>query len=557
MRTTRTRLVGVVVAVVALAAVLATSAPAHADEIPKGAKWTEEYFESDDGTVLHADVFRPKDFAGETPVILAIGPYFNSAGYLPYQPASQGPTIRFPELFTEGRIMERGYSYVQVDLRGFGSSGGCYDFGGPGEQMDVKAAVEWAASQPWSNGKVAMWGKSYDGWTGVMALATKPKGLAAAVIQSPIIEGYRTLFMNGVHYDYGWYLTPSLYAYIDVVPPSLYSDPREFQNALVGTATNPDCYAENLIDTTSDDPSHPYWKERELIDKASGSKVPVLWSHGFMDANTKPDNFMDIWSTLKGPHRAWFGQYDHVRGNEDEFVGREGFMSEAMAMFDRFLKGEGNSGYERLPRVEIQQDDGKWRTETAWPPKDATPYGLPIKEGSYVDEPGNTADGGSAGNGTWTFTQPLPYDVHLAGVPKLTVDVEPGLPGAHLIALVYDVDAKGEATRITEGAFKIGEAGKASFELYPQDWRVEKGHRLGILLSGSDEDWFSSVGTTNLPVEVSGGELSVPFLRFDRDELIEGGAAEAMSSRNPFAVDEQTIRERTLKADLPPKLKHR
>ena len=32
----------------------------------------------------------------------------------------------------------------------------------------MKAAVEWAASQPWSTGKVGMYGKSYDGVTGLL-----------------------------------------------------------------------------------------------------------------------------------------------------------------------------------------------------------------------------------------------------------------------------------------------------------------------------------------------------------------------------------------------------
>ena len=34
----------------------------------------------------------------------------------------------------------------------------------------------------------------------------------------------------------------------------------------------------------------------------------MLWSHGFLDANTKPDNFLDVYSQLTGPKRAWFGQ---------------------------------------------------------------------------------------------------------------------------------------------------------------------------------------------------------------------------------------------------------
>ena len=73
--------------------------------------------------------------------------------------------------------MERGYTWVQVDLRGFGGSSGCLDWGGPGEQADVKAAVEWAAKQPWSTGKVGMYGKSYDGVTGLIGIAQQPQGL--------------------------------------------------------------------------------------------------------------------------------------------------------------------------------------------------------------------------------------------------------------------------------------------------------------------------------------------------------------------------------------------
>jgi uncharacterized protein len=52
--------------------------------------------------------------------------------------------------------------------RGFGGSGGCLDWVGPGEQADVKAAIQWSAKQPWSTGKVGMYGKSYDAVTGLV-----------------------------------------------------------------------------------------------------------------------------------------------------------------------------------------------------------------------------------------------------------------------------------------------------------------------------------------------------------------------------------------------------
>jgi predicted acyl esterase len=549
--------IGIMAGLVGTIAVLSSPA-AKADEVPPGAKWTEVYFEAKDGTMLHADVFKPANLkkGQKTPVILAAGPYFGSGGFVPPTPNEEGPIMRFPELFTEGKIMQRGYTYAQVDTRGYGSSQGCYDFGGPGEQMDVEAAVKWAAKLPWSNGEVGMWGKSYDGWTGVMALANKPKGLGAAVIQSPIIEGYRTLYMNGIHYDAGWYATPALYAGYDLIPPSVHSEPDEFVAA--GTAAaHPDCYAQNLAMTKVDDPTIAYWKDRELIKRASGSKVPVLWSHGFLDANTKPDNFLDIWKTLRGPHRAWFGQYDHVRGNEANFVGRDGFMKEAMRWFDRYLKNKKGVPVGKDPRVEIQQDDGKWRAERAWPPRDAKRFALPLKKGAYTDEQGNNGQGTGGGNGSWSISQPLPYDVHMAGVPKVNVKVATQVPNAHLISILYDIDKAGNAKLISRGAYLLRDAGKTKFDMYPQDWKLEKGHRLGLLLAGSDEQWFSSVGTTNTEVTVNGGSVSLPFLRFARTKFLKGGPAAAMSTRVPVPVDKATIKDRSVKAKLPPKLKHR
>ena len=50
-----------------------------------------------------------------------------------------------------------------------------------------------------------------------------------------------------------------------------------------------------------------------------------------------------------------------------------------------------------------------------------------LKPGAYTDDAQNngTADGGTPnGQGIWTFSPPLAHDAHLAGVPKVTVDVD-------------------------------------------------------------------------------------------------------------------------------------
>ena len=217
---------------IASLAALLLAAPAAAD-VPENADWTEAYIETEGEPTLHADILKPKGTPEDAklPVILAIGPYHSHFGQTTPNGVADGgepntdpdyfrPSNRWDDLIGDGKLFEHGYALVMADLRGFGGSQGCNDFGGTGEQTDVRRAVEWAAGQPWSTGKVALYGKSYDGWTGVMGLDEKPKGLAAAVILAPIIDGYRTLYQNGVHYDAGWYGTPGLYQQIDSIPPA-------------------------------------------------------------------------------------------------------------------------------------------------------------------------------------------------------------------------------------------------------------------------------------------------------------------------------------------------
>ena len=117
-----------------------------------------------------------------------------SSSQAPITTRSQG------QVANDAKVMEAGYTWVQVDLRGTGASTGCLDWNGPGEQQDVVTAVEWAAAQPWSNGRVGLFGKSYDGVTGLIAAGNQPRGLAAVVAQEPAMEPYTYLYNNEVPY---------------------------------------------------------------------------------------------------------------------------------------------------------------------------------------------------------------------------------------------------------------------------------------------------------------------------------------------------------------------
>jgi predicted acyl esterase len=549
----------------AAAAALAV-APAANAYIPKDASFTNAYFPSADGTQLHADVLRPKGIAAtaKTPVILSIGPYFNHTGQTgasdgAYDPSATEPNERFKDMMEEGHVFQKGYSVVNVDLRGFGGSAGCNDFGGVGEQADVKAAVEWASSQAWSTGKVGMWGKSYDGWTEVMGLATKPKGLAAAVIMSPIIDGYRTLYMNGVHYATGWYATPAVYQADDATPGSPSDDPAYTQGWVMGT--NPVCYGQNILEQNLeiDKDTTGFWRSRDLVPRASSSSVPVLWSHGFDDANTKPNNFLDVYSRLSGPKRAWFGQYTHQRpqdkyGKGLSVTGREGFIDEAMRWFDRYLKGDQSAPVEKDPPVEVE-DGGlqKYRAEAAWPPADGVTARMPLKDGTITDQQGNDGETGP-GDGLWSISQTLTRDVHLAGVPKIRFTAVTSSPRMNTFAILYDVNEKNQARLVTRGAYAVKAPQDSPwYELYPQDWTFKPGHRIALLMANSDDGWFTPPPTQQTAT-VSQAELTFPVLTKVHDKFLPSLPSQFERSRGaPFAVPADALKNGTVTADLPPR----
>ena len=518
--------------------------------VPENAEWTEEYIETPGQPTLHVDVLKPKGVpaGARIPTIVSVGPYFAHSGSTPDGPTpfNDGPQLRWSDLIEDGKLFERGYALVQVDLRGFGASQGCNDFGGTGEQTDVKRAVEWAASQPWTGGSVAIYGKSYDAWTAVMALDEKPKGLGAAIIMSPIIEGYRTLYMNGVHYDYGWYATPGLYQSIDAMPPTPFDSPEYIAGSAMGT--NPACYAQNIaLQNSTLDHDTDFWRERDLP-AARGSDVPVLWSHGFHDANTKPDNFMDVWSQLKGPKRAWFGQFAHDRGNEAEKVGHAGFFDDVFTFLDRHIAGDKKANPKAEPAVEVAEGDGRWRHEAQWPPADGTAKRMAVNAGTFTDAPSPAFGRGDA---TWSVSQPFPYEARISGVPRLTVEATTSAPRGHLVAQLFDVDPEGKATLMTRGAHVVqGAAGKLTFELYPQDWTVLPGHRLALRVTADDLDWFTPPHSGQA-VDVTGGHLELPFLAYIRDGFTEKNETPSIRNRQELELSADEITAAAAALELP------
>ena len=120
-----------------------------------------------DGTLLATDVYLPAA-PGRYPVIVRRTPYGLRLGQGCFEGSSAGMAF----------WAENGYVAVSQDVRGTFRSEGTFR---PifQEQADGYDAIEWAAAQAWSNGKVGMTGSSYMGATQWQAAMTAPPHLVA------------------------------------------------------------------------------------------------------------------------------------------------------------------------------------------------------------------------------------------------------------------------------------------------------------------------------------------------------------------------------------------
>ncbi|CAB4733520.1 MAG: CocE/NonD family hydrolase [Actinobacteria bacterium] len=528
LRATRSLLLTCLVSLLTALLVPASGSPARAAE-RADAQHSEAYIPAGDGiSTLHADILRPAGIADDvkTPVILTVSPYTSHSGETaPFDPTAEGPSERFYDFLDLTGALERGYTYVMVDLPGFGGSGSCNDWGGAREQGAVVTAVEWAASQPWSTGKVALLGKSYDAWTGLMGLANKPKGLAAVVAMEPVFSGYRYLYNNGVRFTNSL-ATPLLFQASDATPGTINDTPDYHVSGLPQLY----CYGINYAMQQIDDPDDPFWVERDLLPPSRTSRVPLFLTQGFLEANTKPDAAFDFFNHLPGKdNQAWFGQFDHVRGWEQTTDGKrtqtgrpvQAFVDAVMTFLDHHLLGTPGA----KPGVDVQDSLGRWRWERSWPAPDTRMLQSPLLTGSYADDGSNDAFGDAAGNGVWTVSKPLTHRAWLSGEPVLTASLTTTAPRANLVGMVYDIDPSGQARLISRGTELLRTAGSTEVRLplYGQDWVLAKGHRIGVLLSGADASWWLHLPTMT-DVVVDSARIALPFLSRDRTRFLQGGS---------------------------------
>ncbi len=489
----------------AAAVATATEAVTHEqnDRVPKGAVWTQHYFPSSDGsgTELHADVLLPERLhrGGKVPVVLSVGAYFGHSGQLFDEKWKHtGPSGRFTDLIEDGGLLDRGYALVMVDLRGFGGSSGCLDYMGRGEQADVKAAVAWAAEQPWSTGAVGMYGKSYDATTALVGNNLDQDPLKAVVAMEPVWDMYQLIRSHRVP-KWGGVIAPHTYNSIAVLEP-LPDDDKRYQDNARHEQKHPECLGNNTLNNLDADPRSAYWQDRDLARLAKGSDTPLFFTQGFIESNTKPEEMQEYLANHQGPRRGWLGQWDHVRGNEraDDGrleMGREGWLKEVMSFYDQYLKGIGpTTGY---PPYAIQDGDGTWRAQDTWPVVDRT-AAVALRDGSYVDagEPGDQAS-------YFTWSRPVEGDVRITGTPRIEMATE---GHGNVMVKLYDVAQGGSAVMFDEQVALVDASGRVAVDLKSTDWTLAAGHRLAVEI-GTVQDGLWVDTPSGEGIEVTGARL--------------------------------------------------
>jgi len=142
-----------------------------------------------DGITLRADVYRP-DASGRFPVLVMRTPYDKS------QQMAMTERDYFPP---------RGYVLIVQDTRGrFSSEGEFAPF--VNEARDGYDTIEWAASLPWSNGKVGAVGQSYLALVQYYAATLAPPHLVAMCpVSGPVTYYENCIYRHGV-FELGWML---------------------------------------------------------------------------------------------------------------------------------------------------------------------------------------------------------------------------------------------------------------------------------------------------------------------------------------------------------------
>jgi X-Pro dipeptidyl-peptidase len=407
------------------------------------------------GDRVAADIIRPAT-TSRVPVIMDASPYYQSAGRgnegerKTYD--SAGLPIKFP-LFYDNYFVPRGYAVVLVDFAGTSRSRGCLDTGGRAEIASGKSVVDWlngratgysavtggsAVTASWSTGATGMIGKSWDG--------TITQGVAATGVQ-----GLRTIVpIAAISSWYDWFRSDGVSFRSFGTPTSLASG-HENANAQSRCAG---VRAEMTSGSPSNGDVTPMWTQRDFVRNAANVRASVFAVHGQADLNVKTLNYGQWWNALPAgtPRKLWLSQTGHV----DPFDFRRGQWVDTLhRWFDHYLLDVPN-GIDTEPQATIERTPDTWTQDQTWPPAGTAPQTFHPSSsgaltttaatgtGTFTDNGSGTANGwiaspdSTSASRTLYRTGALTADLRLSGITTLTVAASPSTSTAHLSAFLVD-----------------------------------------------------------------------------------------------------------------------
>ncbi len=150
-----------------------------------------------DGARLIADIFRPR--ADErVPAILNLGPYQKDKLWVVPETLEEAPNEWMNwETINPRWWVPQGYAAVRIDGRGSGKSQGQCEPWALAEAIDFYDAIEWAAAQPWCNGKVGLLGISYYAINQWFVAQLQPPSLKAIIPWEGFADIYRDALYHG------------------------------------------------------------------------------------------------------------------------------------------------------------------------------------------------------------------------------------------------------------------------------------------------------------------------------------------------------------------------
>jgi putative CocE/NonD family hydrolase len=354
-----------------------------------------------DGVRLQADVWRPAA-EGAYPILLQRTPYNRADSFAVVYNAGIEPL----------RAVSEGFVVVIQDTRGrFGSEGVFVPF--VTEADDGYDTIEWLAAQPYSNGRVGMYGASYYAATQLLAATSNPPALRAIAPQQTASDYHDDWVYRGGAMQLGFALYWALGlagaaaqrrheagedvdALVDAIQ-ELGNDPW---SAFRARPLNGLDVLIALLPAWNDWLTHPrrdeFWRAISIAERFDTIDVPALHMGGWFDLFLPGTlaNHAGLHSRADAAEQRliigpWAHAVAHDALGEVEYGGAASLAALDLTRihldwFSGFLKPGATPNVSPPVRVFVMGAN-EWRNETAWPPERARTQRLYLGTGTQAD----------------------------------------------------------------------------------------------------------------------------------------------------------------------------